>query len=212
MKRILLVFAMLLISITMLAAHDSSIGISIAPESYWLTKASGQALPDNTGMTRFYLMFDGSNYFGDNHGFGIDYGIGALFSLNMWSGNVTQSIENAPVGLAFYLGPGYRYEFSDFLGISAGIGLRGTWIGDSASYSGIQVSTSEFDLEIYGKASVDFTLFDCIRLDAGLMVGGPVYALMTVSGTVNGENQTQSQSADISGFFLTPFVGISYTY
>ena len=113
MKRILLVFAMLLISITMLAAHDSSIGISIAPESYWLTKASGQALPDNTGMTRFYLMFDGSNYFGDNHGFGIDYGIGALFSLNMWSGNVTQSIENAPVGLAFYLGPGYRYEFSD---------------------------------------------------------------------------------------------------
>lgn len=49
MKRILLVFAMLLISITMLAAHDSSIGISIAPESYWLTKASGQALPEYNG-------------------------------------------------------------------------------------------------------------------------------------------------------------------
>lgn len=208
MKKALLILFVLLASAGILSAHDGSIGITLAPESYWFSGIEGTTLPDNFGMTRFYLMADGSNYFGDEHSFGIDYGIGALFSLNMWVGNITQSIDNAPVGLVFYLGPGYRYEFSDLIGISAGLGLRGSWISSTTNSAGYSSTTSEFDLELYGKASVDFTLIDFLRIDAGLMMGGPVYANMTVSGNGN----SQSQSVRISGFFLTPFVGVSYVY
>ena len=212
MKKTLIVFALLIISIGMIYANDNSAGIMIAPESYWAFSAEGQKLPDNTGSTLFYLMADGANYFGGQSAFGVEYGIGAMFTLNSWSDGVTVKAEDAPVGLMFYLGPGYRYEFSDYIGITAGIGLRGTWYSQSESYSGQSATISAFNLEMYGKAAVDFTIFDCLRLDAGIMLGGPVYNSTTVSMDIAGEHRSETRSMSVSGFFLTPFVGVSYAY
>lgn len=75
-------------------------------------------------MTRFMLTADGANYFGKKGGIGIEYGFGMIFPINTWQGNITVNAEDSSVGFVFRAGIGYRYEFSDLLGIAAGLGLN----------------------------------------------------------------------------------------
>ena len=210
MKKALLILLVLLASTGILSAHDGSIGITLAPESFWITGAAGQATAENSGYTTFHLMAEGANYFGDEHSFGIEYGIGALFLLNNWSAGRTEAISDAPLGFLFYAGPAYRYEFSDFIGISAGLGIRGLTISDKYSSGNAEVSFTVFNLDMYGRAAVDFTFLEYIRVNAGLMLGGPVYNNISLSENILGTSS--EQSLNLSGFFLRPFIGVSYAY
>lgn len=154
------------------------------------------------------LTADGANYFGKKGGIGIEYGFGMIFPINTWQGNITVNAEDSSVGFVFRAGIGYRYEFSDLLGIAAGLGLNGFYQSQTQTYSGQSITGSEFDLGIYGRLTADFTLFNSLRINAGLAMGGPVYTLITLSAA----GQSESRSMNIGGFFLAPFVGVSYTY
>ena len=208
MKKILAVVVLFVAALGMLSAHDSSVGLTLAPEWSWEFEYNGQKRSDNTGYTYFHLMATGDNYFGDDGGFGIEYGLGATFIMNGFSNGETIKAENAPVGFVFSVGPGYRYELNSLIGFSAGLGIRGYLYSDEIYSGNYSISSTVFYLDMYGKVAVDFTLLDFLRLDAGAMFGGPVYA--TSSATVNGS----SASIDISrsGFFFSPFVSISYVF
>lgn len=201
-----LVTVLLILLVAPIFAMDSQIGASIAPEWFFVSKMEDMELSE-TGMTRFYLTIDGANYFGQNGGFGIEYGLGVIFPVNTWSGNVTIDAEGGS-GFAFRAGVGYRHEFNSLIGIAAGLGVNGTYDSETRSSSGSTATVSELDLGIYGRVSVDFTFIDCVRINAGIAMGGPVYSNMKMS--LDG----QSQSADlgISGFYISPFVGIAYAY
>ena len=43
---------------------------------------------------------------------------------------------------------------------------------------------------------------------AGIAIGGPIYALITLSAA----GQSQSANIHMGGGFLAPFVGVSYVY
>ena len=205
MKRLSVALLILLFALPVFAM-DGQFGASIAPEWFFISKMEGQELSD-TGMTRFYFTIDGANYFGENGGFGIEYGLGLIIPVNSWSGNITVNSEGG-CGFAFRAGLGYRHEFNSLIGIVAGLGLNGTYDSETQSYSGYSATASELDLGIYGRVAVDFTFIDCVRVNAGIAMGGPVYTNMKMS--VNG--QSQSADLNISGFYLAPFVGVAYAY
>ena len=208
MKKILAVVVLFVAALGMLSAHDSSVGLTLAPEWYWMFESRGQKLPDNSGDTRFHLMATGDSYFGDDGGFGIEYGLGATFVMNTFINGETTKAENAPVGFVFNVGPGYRYELNSLIGFSAGLGIRGYLVSDESGFGEYSASYTAFYLDMYGKVAVDFTLFDFLRLDAGAMFGGPVFA--TGSYTYNGNSV--SADVSVSGFFFTPFVSVSYVF
>ena len=87
-----LVTVLLILLVVPVFAMDSQIGASIAPEWFFVSKMEDMEMSE-TGMTRFYLTIDGANYFGQNGGFGIEYGLGVIFPVNTWSGNVTIDAE-----------------------------------------------------------------------------------------------------------------------
>lgn len=205
MKRIFVVL-LLISALVPVFAMDGQIGVSIAPEWFWINKIEGQDFSDY-GQTRFYLTVDGANYFGENGGFGIEYGLGLIFPINTWQGDVTIDA-NGGTGFAFRAGVGYRHEFNSLLGLVAGLGINGTYDSGSQSYAGQTVSVSEFDLGIYGRVALDITIIDFLRFNAGLAMGGPVYSNMKMSIG----NQSESSNVDLSGFYLAPFVGIAYAY
>lgn len=207
MKKIV-VLLLLLASLVPLSAMDSQIGVSIAPEWFWVTAFEGNKAPESTGATSFYLTVDGANYFGENGGFGIEYGLGMAFPINTWAGDMTTEA-NGDVEFAFRVGAGYRHEFNSLIGIAAGLGLNGSsysQTGDTGyGYTG---KASIFSLGIYGRVAVDFTFIDFLRINAGVAMGGPVYSSMKVSSM----GQSMSMDIDLSGFYLAPFVGVSYAY
>ena len=58
MKKIV-VLLLLLASLVPLSAMDSQIGVSIAPEWFWVTAFEGNKFSESTGATSFYLTVDG---------------------------------------------------------------------------------------------------------------------------------------------------------
>lgn len=103
---------------------------------------------------------------------------------------ITVNAGNSSVGFVFRAGIGYRHEFSDFLGIAAGLGLNGYYQSETQTYSGQSVTASRFDLSIYGRLTADFTLFDSLRINAGLAMGGPVYVLISASAAGQSESRS----------------------
>ena len=204
-KRALLVLLMLAASLSILsAAHDGSIGITIAPESYWNLDAS-----TNSGNTKLYLMVDGANYWGRTHSFGIEYGIGTAFYLNTWNGNTTLSYDDFREAFVFTIGPGYRFELSDMIGINAGLGFRGRLTGWSGASSTGESTNISYNFDFYGKVAADFTFFKHLRVDAGIMIGCPI-APETVFRFSSDDFIVDNY--DNQAFFLVPFVGISFAY
>ncbi len=183
---------------------EGQIGISLTPEWLWITSIEGQNSPYSIGMTRFMLTADGANYFGEKGGFGIEYGLGAIFPINQWQGNSTINTTGTGAGLVFRVGAGYRYEFSELFGLAAGLGLNGAY--QPSSLQGTNIN--ELNLFIYGRITADFTFLEFLRLNVGFAMGGPVYTLVTASSG----GQYTSQSMNIGGFFFAPFAGVSYVY
>ena len=207
MRKLFVIAIVFIVSVVPVFA-EGQIGISLTPEWFWTTSYEGEKYTESVGTTKFMLTVDGANYFGENGGFGIEYGLGMFFPVNSWQGNVTVSAEGASVGFVFRAGAGYRYAFSDLIGIAAGLGLNGTYQKDSVTYSGSIISVSEFDLCMYGRITADFTLLDSLRINAGLAMGGPIYVLASASMA----GQSESMNLHMGGFFFAPFVGVSYIY
>ena len=123
MKKLFVIAAILIVSIVPVFA-EGQIGLSLTPEWFWITSYEGQKAPVSTGMTRFMLTADGANYFGEKGGLGVEYGLGMVFPVNTWEGDITTKSTNSGVGFVFRAGLGYRYEFSDLIGLAAGLGLN----------------------------------------------------------------------------------------
>lgn len=200
MKKLIIISIMLLALVPAAFAADGQIGISLTPQWFWISKVMDYDIPGNLGTTSFLLTVDGANYFGEDGGFGIEYGLGASFPLNVWGGNYTESISSSATSLAFRFGLGYRYQFSSLIGVIAGLGVN----GDAEFNRNGNASTTSLMLGLYGRVGVDFTLLDFLRINAGIAVGGPVYLAAFGSGS--------SASVGIGGFYLAPSIGVAYTY
>lgn len=199
MRKILIV-AIMLFAVMIPVFAEGQIGVTLAPEWFWITSVEGEKIPESFGESSFMLGVDGANYFGENGGFGVEYGIGLGLPMRIWEGQLSaKSPEKA--GFAFNVGAGYRYEFSDLIGIVAGLGLGGYYQNSAAIFVG---EGNQFELSLYGRVAVDFTFIDCLRVNAGVKLGGPVYTVVSAEG----------QSADISigGVYFTPFASVSYVY
>ena len=105
-------------------------------------------------------------------------------------------------------------------GISAGLGVRGdiSSTSEGGSWGGISVSGrgTTFVMDIYGSVSADLTLMDFLGIRIGAMAGGPVLGKLrtTVQGGIGDFGGSHSETTDlgIEGFWLAPFVGVSYVY
>ena len=196
MKKVLLAIAVLSISASLYAG--SFIGVSVAPDWYFDSKGSG--------CTDILFTADGANYFGLDHSFGIEYGIGVVFPINMWEEERTESLAGSPYGFVFRAGLGYRYDTGNLIGIFLGAGVRGTLQMFNDEPSPDQ-DLRVFMLDIYGRAGIDFNIMDILSINAGLLAGGSVYTGATVlPGGVSSDGYAGN------GFFIAPFAGISLTY
>ncbi len=196
MKKVLLAIAVLSISASLNAV--SFIGVSVAPDWYFDSEGSGS--------TDILFTADGANYFGLDHSFGIEYGIGVVFPINMWEGERTESLAGSPYGFVFRTGLGYRYDTAGLIGIFLGAGVHGTLQMFNDEPSADQ-DLRVFSLDIYCRAGIDFNIMDILSINAGLLAGGPVYTSATVlpgCGSFDGYSR--------KGFFIAPFAGISLMY
>ena len=221
MKKILVTLLILVAVVGAVSASDGRIGVSVAPEWYWLDTGTDS----KSGQTNLAFMAEGAHYFGKRgSGIGIEYGLGAYFPLNTWVGDAdpVKVPDDTPSNFIFKVGAGYRYEFSDLLGLSAGVGMRGKFgtivdtgldFGDIFTASG---KTTNFRLDIYGDVSLDITLLEFLRINVGVILGGPVYSSFTTksssSGIFGDHNNTTTGTIDESGFWPAPVIAVSYTY
>lgn len=201
-------FAILLIvlAVTPLFASEGQIGATLGYQNAWLFEIEGNDTGDMQSRT-LVMSVNGANYFGSNGGFGVEYGIGMTNLLNTKYENLTVDDEEFDPGLILNLGVSYRYGITDMIGISAGLGLSAEmdWAnGQDIVYIQKDVDLFEFDLGMYGKIAADFTFFDDLRLNVGLEMGGPLYKSITA--------ESNTESIDISAFYLTPYVSLSYKY
>lgn len=216
MKRVLIIAAAMLLVTASLFASEGRIGVSLAPEWMWYTNA------EDSGKMDFALMAEGANYFGKKGGgFGIEYGLGVKFPVSTWvAGSDPIDVEDGKSSFLFKAGVGYKHAFSDVFGISAGLGVRGdiSSTSEGGSWGGISVSGrgTTFVMDIYGSVSADLTLMDFLGIRIGAMAGGPVLGKLrtTVQGGIGDFGGSHSETTDlgIEGFWLAPFVGVSYVY
>lgn len=207
MKKILVTLLILVAVVGAVSASDGRIGVSVAPEWFWYSTDTETEL----GRTNLAFMAEGAHYFGKKgSGIGIEYGLGAYFPLSTWSGDTTAKIEDTS-GFVFKVGVGYRYEFSDLFGLAAGIGTRGCLYSstEDVPFFGTKVTTKMFSLDIYGDVTADITLLDFLRINVGVMLGGPVYTKASIS---TGGESFSGDSSEVSGFWLAPVIAVSYTY
>ena len=201
MKRIvaLLIMAVLLLGVV---SAEGQVGVTVMPDWFFITSANGTSIEGSMGETRMYVGIDGSNYFGENGGWGIEYGFSALFPCNMWANDTTISTQYFNAGAAFNIGAGYRYEFNDLVGIVAGLGLRFNIDSTMSAMSEGGMGPVFLMFDMYGRVAADFTLFNHLRFNAGFLLGGPLFSVTL----------GQDYNISYSGIFLSPYVGISYAY
>lgn len=201
MRKVLIIAVLCLVALPVMA-FEGQIGVSAGYQIFWNTSENADSQARNA-----IFAIDGANFFGSNGGFGVEYGIGMSDLTSMKVGDSTINDTEVSPGLAFRVGAAYRYGFTDMIGIVAGLGLNGNvdWGSDDSGWS--TADTTTFMLSMYGKVAADFT-FGPVRLDAGIGLGGPLY----VSSTTKIGDVTTTTEPDVSGFFLTPFVSVSYVY
>ena len=206
MRKIVAVAFVLLAFTGMLFAGEGRIGVTIAPDWMWYSNL------EDTGKMDFNLMAEGANYFGKEGGFGIEYGLGVKFPVNTWiTDNDPQKVEDGKSSFLFKVGAGYKHAFSDMFGLTAGLGIRGS----------VLTTDGGFDLGgiigVSGKATVFMMdIYDFLSLQAGVSVGGPVVSScrITTEGSIGGIGGGGTETVDLalSGFYLAPFVGVSFVY
>ena len=192
-------FAILLIvlAVTPLFASEGQIGATLGFQNFWIK--------DSDGATNLSIVasVDGANYFGNNGGFGVEYGIGMIDLLSMGSGNQTSNDDEFDPNMLVHAGAAYRHSFTDIIGIFAGLGLsyQMKWESDDISENYYHV------ISLYGKLGADFT-FSSLRLNLGLELGGPVSSMIKMSNSGN----TVTKRDVTEGFYMTPYVSLSYKY
>ena len=216
MRKIVAVAFALLAFTGMLFAGEGRIGVAIAPDWMWYSN------PEDTGKMDFNLMAEGANYFGKEGGFGIEYGLGVKFPVNTWiTDNDPQKVEDGKSSFLFKVGAGYKHAFSDMFGLTAGLGIRGSVLTTDGGFDlggiiGVSGKATVFMMDIYGSVAADITLLDFLSLQAGVSVGGPVVSScrITTEGSIGGigGGGTETVDLDLSGFYLAPFVGVSFVY
>ena len=216
MRKIVAVAFVLLAFTGMLFAGEGRIGVTIAPDWMWYSN------PEDTGKMDFNLMAEGANYFGKEGGFGIEYGLGVKFPVNTWiTDNDPQKVEDGKSSFLFTVGAGYKHAFSDMFGLTAGLGIRGSVLTTDGGFDlgdiiGVSGKATVFMMDIYGSVAADITLLDFLSLQAGVSVGGPVVSScrITTEGSIGGigGGGTETVDLDLSGFYLAPFVGVSFVY
>ena len=216
MRKIVTVAFVLLAFTGMLFAGEGRIGVTIAPDWMWYSN------PEDTGKMDFNLMAEGANYFGKEGGFGIEYGLGVKFPVNTWiTDNDPQKVEDGKSSFLFTVGAGYKHAFSDMFGLTAGLGIRGSVLTTDGGFDlggiiGVSGKATVFMMDIYGSVAADITLLDFLSLQAGVSVGGPVVSScrITTEGSIGGigGGGTETVDLDLSGFYLAPFVGVSFVY
>lgn len=201
MKKIITLVTMSILLLGAVSA-EGQIGVTVMPDWFFITSAGGTSFEGSMGETRLYVGIDGSNYFGENGGWGVEYGFSALFPCGMWANGTTLPTKYSNTGAALNIGAGYRHEFNDFIGIAAGLGIRFNIDSTMSAIAENGEGQVSLMFDIYGRAAADFTLFNHLRFNAGLMVGGPLFS--TPLGT--------NYHIDFKGIFLSPYAGISYAY
>ena len=196
-------FAILLIvlAVTPLFASEGQIGATLGFQNFWIK--------DSDGATNLSIVasVDGANYFGNNGGFGVEYGIGMIDLMSYREDNHTVDDDDFDPSLLLHAGASYRYGFTDVIGISAGLGLASQMTWDSMTIINSQIDIFDFTMALYGRVAADFT-FSSLRLNLGLEMGGPIYSMSKVSG----EGYSKTTDDIINGFYLTPYVSLSYKY
>ena len=216
MRKIVAVAFVLLAFTGMLFAGEGRIGVTIAPDWMWYSN------PEDTGKMDFNLMAEGANYFGKEGGFGIEYGLGVKFPVNTWiTDNDPQKVEDGKSSFLFKVGAGYKHAFSDMFGLTAGLGIRGSVLTTDGGFDlggiiGVSGKATVFMMDIYGSVAADITLLDFLSLQAGVSLGGPVVSScrITTEGSIGGigGGGTETVDLDLAGFYLAPFVGVSFVY
>ncbi len=197
MKKLLVVAIILIFSVIPLCA-EGQIGVTLTPEFGWITEVVHDE--DLSAFeTNFILSIDGANYFPQAYGFGIEYGLGLYFPWMYWEDKEANYFDST-IGLSLKLGATYRYAFSDFIGISAGIGLASTY------FIFIDDPDAQFNLDMYGKVAADFTFIDALRVNAGLAVVGNLCMIYFC------DYHSAAHNLDTVSFSLSPFVSVSYLY
>lgn len=196
-------FAILLIvlAVTPLFASEGQIGATLGFQNFWFKDSDG-----DTALS-IVASVDGANYFGNNGGFGVEYGIGMIDLMSYREDNHTVDDDDFDPSLLLHAGASYRYGFTDVIGISAGLGLASEMAWDSMTIMNSQIDTFDFTMALYGRVAADFT-FSSLRLNLGLEMGGPIYSMRKVSG----EGYSVTTDDIINGFYLTPYVSLSYKY
>ena len=196
-------FAILLIvlAVTPLFASEGQIGATLGFQNFWIK--------DSDGATNLSIVasVDGANYFGNNGGFGVEYGIGMIDLMSYREDNHTVDDDEFKPSLLLHAGAAYRYGFTDIIGISAGLGLASEMYWDSYTDQNYKYDEFDLTLAIYGRVAADFT-FSSLRLNLGLEMGGPVYSMAKVSS----EGHSETMDDIINGFYMTPYVSLSYKY
>ena len=214
MKKILVAFLALIVCSGALFAAQGRIGVTLTPEWTWYTDTEA-----DDGETNISLMAEGANYFGKEGGIGIEYGVGIFMPVNTWLGDNTFDAEGDSAFI-FKVGAGYKLVFSDMFGLDLGMGIRGRVqaYADGGSWGSVTISgrSTSFIMDLYGSVAADITLLDFLGINAGVMVGGPVLHSVTTSasGSIGdfGGNTSDTSTVDTSGFWLAPFVGVSFVY
>ena len=206
MKKVLSLLLCLLLLSGLLFAAEGRIGVTLAPQWLWYTETEA-----DRGETNFLFMAEGANYFGKEGGFGVEYGLGVNFPVNEWLGDHV-SDSSASSAFVFKAGLGYKYAFNDSFGIVAGLGIDGNF-RKRTLVEELSISYNEFSLNMYGKVAAQFTLIDFLGLDVGVMLGGPVYITRSLNGQDSSFNlDSLLKNEPNKGFYLAPFVGVSFVY
>ncbi len=221
MKRIGVLLLAAVLAAGSVHAGNGRIGFSVGSGFEWIFDSMyGRESTGGSGRTNIMLTVNGSNSFGSRGGFGIEYGLGVIFPVNRWGSYGVQDFDfnEMNAGGFFFLGGiGYRYEASSLLGLSIGAGVHGSlaesrWsremIAEGDQLPAVSVEYSRFELDIYGRAGVDFTLGGAFGIDLGVMVSTPVWSKLT-------EKASGSESVHDYGLravYFTPYAGLSYVY
>lgn len=191
MKHELLVFLVLAIAIASpLYAMDGQIGVTIGYQ--YNTEDFGFG----SGTKEIPINISGSDYFGRDGGFGVEYGAGLGIGIGGWDGGSNYDETNSPTPFFANAGAGWRFHFNDTFGLKFGLGVDFRYMSKDNS--------SRYTLGAYGRVALDITFLDHIRLDAGAKVGGPLHAEQAI-GSLSGE-------VDVKGVYASPYVGIAYAY
>lgn len=201
MKKAVAVLAVLMVLSGALFAAEGRIGLSVAPE--WMWNIGTDA---NDGTASLALMAEGANYFGKEGGFGIEYGLGTSIPLSAWAGDIKVDADSGTAFL-FKAGLGYKYAFGDLFGLTAGLGVRGT----VAPYKlwGDSVKATLFKLDMYGSVGAELSVLEFLGINAGVMLGGPVYSSAKIDSALGSAGHTYDP---IKAFSLAPYVIVSFLY